>query len=99
VLAGGVDPLEVTRPAGLRSRRSGIVGHQAELSADEIKVLDGIPVTSPFRTLFDLAAVLSKRQLERAMNEADVRGPVDVVSLPTVSAIGSSSPRAGARCG
>jgi very-short-patch-repair endonuclease len=82
LLTGGVGPLEITRPAGLRSRRTGIVGHQANLSADEIKFPEGIPVTSPFRTVFDLAAVLSKRQLERAMNEADVLRLVDRVSLP-----------------
>lgn len=82
LLGGGVGPLEITRPAGLRSRCSGIVGHQANLSAGEIKLLDRIPVTSPFRTVFDLAAVLSRRQLERAMNEADVHGLVDGVSLP-----------------
>ena len=58
------------------------MGHQADLSSDEIKLLDGIPVTSPFRTVFDLAATLSKRQLERVMNEAEAQGLVDRVSLP-----------------
>ncbi len=41
----------------------------------------GIPVTSVFRTLFDLAGVLSKRQLERALNEVEVRGLTDRLSL------------------
>jgi very-short-patch-repair endonuclease len=58
------------------------VGHESKLAGDEISRADGIPVTSPFRTVFDLAALLSKRQLERAIHEADVRGLVDRVSLP-----------------
>jgi very-short-patch-repair endonuclease len=41
----------------------------------------GIPVTSVARTQFDLAAVLSKRGLERAMHEAEVKGLTDRLSL------------------
>jgi very-short-patch-repair endonuclease len=58
------------------------VPHETELAPDEIACEDGIPVTSPFRTVFDLAAVLSIRQLEQAMNEAEVRQLLDRVSLP-----------------
>ena len=43
---------------------------------------DGIPVTSPFRTIFDLAAVLKMRELERAFHEAEAREMTDRVSLP-----------------
>ncbi len=43
---------------------------------------DGIPVTSPFRTIFDLAAVMDLRTLERAWHEAEVRRLTDRVSLP-----------------
>jgi restriction endonuclease-like protein len=39
-------------------------------------------VTSVFRTIFDFAGVLGRRQLERALNEAEVRGLTDKVSLP-----------------
>jgi very-short-patch-repair endonuclease len=74
--------VEITRPGGPRTRRSGIVGHESRLVDDEIARELGIPVTSPFRTVFDLSALLSKRQLERAINEANVRGLVDRVSLP-----------------
>jgi len=45
-------------------------------------VVDGIPVTSPFRTIFDLAAVAGKREVERAWHEAEVRQLTDQVSLP-----------------
>ena len=33
-------------------------------------MVDGIPVTAPFRTIFDLAAVVGRRELERAWHEA-----------------------------
>jgi very-short-patch-repair endonuclease len=73
---------EVTRP-GHHRKRDGIVIHRSVLQEDEVAVVDGIPVTSPFRTIFDLAGTLStRRQLERAMNEAEVRQLRDRVSLP-----------------
>jgi len=71
---------ETTRPRS-GSRRPGIVVHRAALPPDEVTEVDGIPVTSPFRTLFDLAAVVRKRQLERAMNEAEIRQLTDRLSL------------------
>jgi very-short-patch-repair endonuclease len=49
---------------------------------DEWLVRDGIPVTSPFRTIFDLAAVAEMRELERAFHEAEAREVTDRVSLP-----------------
>ena len=38
---------------------------------DDVTVVDGIPVTTPARTLVDLADVLSRRGLERAFDEAE----------------------------
>ena len=35
--------------------------------------IDGIPVTSPARTLVDLARTRSRHDLETAINEADAR--------------------------
>ena len=42
----------------------------------------GIPVTSVSRTILDFAAGLAKRRLERALNEAEVLGLTDTLSLP-----------------
>jgi very-short-patch-repair endonuclease len=42
---------------------------------------DGIPVTSPARTLIDLGTRLSKPRLERAINEADQLGLIDPETL------------------
>ncbi len=74
--------LEVTRPPGTSIMRSGLTIHRSPLPADEVDVIDGIPTTSVFRTVFDLAAGLSMRGLEQAFNEAEVRGLTDTVSLP-----------------
>jgi very-short-patch-repair endonuclease len=76
-----VERIDVTHP-GRRVRRDGIVGHRASLREDEWAIEDGISVTSPFRTIFDLAAVVSIRELERAWHEAEVRQLTDRVSLP-----------------
>jgi hypothetical protein len=70
--------LEVTVPSWRRAR-PGIVIHHAELPTDEVTTEDGIPLTMVPRTLLDLAAVLPRNQLERAVNEAEVRPPAEDV--------------------
>jgi very-short-patch-repair endonuclease len=72
---------EVTRPMHFRSQ-PGILARRSSLPADETAQVDGIPATSVSRTLFDLAVVLPKRQLERALNEAEVLRLTDSLSLP-----------------
>ena len=72
--------IEVTCSRALRAR-SGIRVHKARLPADEITTHQGIPVTTVPRTLLDLAAVLPARQLERAINEAEVLRLWDELSL------------------
>jgi very-short-patch-repair endonuclease len=81
LLPPAVEWVDVTSP-GRRVRREGIVSHRSSLREDEWLVEEKIPVTSPFRTIFDLAAVLKLRELERAFHEAEVRGLRDRVSLP-----------------
>jgi hypothetical protein len=73
--------VDVIRP-DRRIRRNGIVSHRGSVPADERGQVDGIPVTSIFRTIFDLATVLDRRGVERAWHEAEVRGLRDRVSLP-----------------
>jgi len=75
------EAINVTSPKAEVERR-GIVGHRSSLRDDEWLVLDGIPVTSPFRTIFDLAAIAEVRELERAFHEAEAREVTDRVSLP-----------------
>ena len=61
---------ELTTPRKLK-RHSGLVRHCLPISADEITVHDGIPITTPGRTLFDIAHRLAPWQLERAVRETD----------------------------
>jgi hypothetical protein len=59
----------------------GIEIHQSELAADEVTTLHGIPVTTLPRTLLDLAAVLSRTEVLRSVNEAEFHGLTDPLSL------------------
>jgi hypothetical protein len=53
--------------AGVR-QRDGIVVHRSRaLSGAEVERHDGISVTTPARTLLDIAGVLAPRPLERAV--------------------------------
>jgi very-short-patch-repair endonuclease len=74
-------PPEVSRPGNFRSRK-GIVARRSQVPGDEVSRVNGIPVTSVSRTLLDLASVLTKRQLEKALNEAEVLGLTDRLSVP-----------------
>jgi very-short-patch-repair endonuclease len=77
--------LEVTRPAYLRPNQHSY-GHRSALPADECSLIDRIPVTSAPRTIVDLAAVASKRQVERALQEMEVRRLTDRLSIPDLLA-------------
>jgi very-short-patch-repair endonuclease len=57
-----------------RCRRPGLRVHRVRaLPAAEVTRLNGIPITTPERTLLDLAGSCSARDLERALSEALVR--------------------------
>jgi very-short-patch-repair endonuclease len=57
-----------------RHRHPGIrIHHIRTLRADEVAKLDGIPITTATRTLYDLASTVSHRDLERAVAEALAR--------------------------
>ncbi|MBM3668154.1 MAG: DUF559 domain-containing protein [Actinobacteria bacterium] len=68
-------PVHVTVPAGRRPRPSGVRVHRrAALDASERSARDRIPLTSPIRTMLDLAAELPAPRLERAVGVADKLG-------------------------
>src|SRR3954451_2000498 len=60
--------------------------HVVEMHRDEVTVDDGIPVTTPARTLFDLAAVVSPQHLKAAFDEAEVRRLTSPTSLDALVA-------------
>jgi hypothetical protein len=67
-------------------KRPGIHVHRIALPRDELDEHHGIPVTTPARTLLDLAEVLSPHQLERAVHETEFRrlaSPLSVDALLT----------------
>jgi hypothetical protein len=71
--------LEVTAPT--ERRRPGIRMHRSSLLPDEMTAVRGIPVTTVPRTVLDLAGVLPRYQLERVLNETEIRGLKDRLSL------------------
>jgi very-short-patch-repair endonuclease len=74
--------VEVSVRGTERHRRAGTRTYRRPgLRLDDQAEHDGIPVTSPVRTLVDLAARLSPLVLERAVNEADKRELADPEEL------------------
>jgi hypothetical protein len=72
--------IDVTAPRARRGRRE-IQFHRGRLARDEVTVERGIPVTTVARTVIDLAGVVGRRQVERALNEAEVVRLAESLSL------------------
>src|SRR5829696_4204839 len=62
--------IDITTPRTLHATPT-LHPHCAVLRHDERTTHQGIPVTTPARTLLDLAAALDRRRLERAITEAE----------------------------
>jgi hypothetical protein len=60
--------------------------HLVELRPDEVTTAAGIPVTTPARTLLDVAAVVTEQHLEHAFHEAEVRRLASPTSLDALVA-------------
>ena len=70
---------------------AGVVVHRSTLDAIDVRIVDGLPVTTPARTLIDLAAVLDDADLEAAVESARRRGlVVPSVLTARLDAIGAS---------
>jgi very-short-patch-repair endonuclease len=65
------DPARIEVAAATERRRPGIVVHRTVLPDDETTTHRGIPVTTPARTLLDLAAILDDHGLARACERAE----------------------------
>ncbi len=79
---GDGDLPDVTAPTRRPTR--GVAVHEGRLVAADITVHRRIPVTSPARTLADLAHVIGERDLTRALREAQFRR---LVHLPSMLAV------------
>ena len=75
-------PVDVLIGPRRRTRRDGIAAHRTNrLERAEIRVCQSLPVTSPARTLRDIAGTVTMRELERAVDEALVRRIVRLQQL------------------
>jgi very-short-patch-repair endonuclease len=75
---------EVTVPQGVQARPGILLHRTRSLPADDRALHEGIPVTSPARTLIDLCGGLGMRDLEDALEAALRHGLVDAAGLRTV---------------
>ncbi len=76
--------IDVTVPGRTCHRHDGIDVHRSQtLTAADTTTVDRMPVTTIARTLFDLAAVVPRRQLERAFDQAEILGVLDADALET----------------
>jgi predicted transcriptional regulator of viral defense system len=82
--------IDVTVPgSGGRHRKQGIRIHRARSLDGRTATEAGIPVTTPERTILDLAATLPRRPLERVLDQAENLRLTDV---PSLVAIASATP-------
>ena len=93
-LLKGVPPgPEVTAPTERRVK--GVKTRRARRAKREATTWRGIPITTPARTLVDLAAVLDEAELARACHEAGVRHHTTPKQVEAVLARYPNSPGAG----
>jgi very-short-patch-repair endonuclease len=83
--------IDVTVPsyAGRRRRRGIRLHRSATLTDDQRTTRDAIPVTSVARTLIDIADRFDLRTVERATDQAEVLGLLDLVAVERAIAIGA----------
>ena len=93
LLKGPAPPLEVTAPTERRVK--GVKTRRARRSKRETTTWRGIPVTTPARTLVDLAAVVDAADLARACHEAGVRHRTTPKQVEAVLARRPNVPGAG----
>lgn len=86
--------IEVTLGSRGRRSRPGIRVHHADLDRRDRRLQGAIPLTSPARTLLDLAAAAPAEELERAFDEAVFRPVVRAPQLADVLARNTGRPGA-----
>lgn len=75
-------PIHVTMTAADRGRRPGICPHRVRrIAPADVATVEGVPVTTPARTLVDLAGRIRPRVLEQAIGAAERLGLVDQRAL------------------
>jgi very-short-patch-repair endonuclease len=78
--------VDITVPRTGRRERPGLRIHRPRtLAADEITTRHGIPVTTPARTILDLATTLTASRLEHLLDQAEIRELTDYPSLEALA--------------
>jgi hypothetical protein len=79
--------VDVTVPtAGGRRRRGLSIHRDPRLEPGDVTTRHGIPVTTASRTLLDLAGTLPERRLQRAIDQAEIEGLLDIGALDALIA-------------
>lgn len=65
-----IHPIEVVTPGDGGRKHDSIVAHRSQLHADDVIVCDGLRVTTPARTLVDLASELTPRPMRVAVERS-----------------------------
>lgn len=85
--APSASTVEVVVPDHGRRAPPDVVVHRSRnLLPDEVTTLDGVPLTTPARTLLDLGSTRSGRELEQAVAESYVLGLTTEAALRTMVA-------------
>ena len=89
---------EITCPRWRRTQHVGLVVHESRaLSERDVSVVDGIPVTTVERTIFDIAAVCGRLTVDLAIDNALRRNLATFDSLVAVSRRLGQKGRSGTR--
>jgi very-short-patch-repair endonuclease len=75
--SGAIDVISLRRSAS----KKGIRVHRTALEPEDVTDIDGLPLTTPTRTLIDLADQLTPHRLERVLHRAEVLRILDVAAI------------------
>lgn len=89
------DSFDVSISVRRRHRRADLRLHYAPLTDEDRDLQEGIPVTAVPRTLLDLAAILSKERLDRALERSEELDLFDLRRMDALLARAGSHPGAG----
>jgi very-short-patch-repair endonuclease len=78
--------IDVTSPTGVGRGIAGIRAHRSRLAREEIALVNAIPTTTCARTLLDLAEVLNREALAKAIDQAEINQVFDLAELNEVIA-------------
>jgi hypothetical protein len=92
------DSVEVTVPGRRAPKGKGLVGHRSDrLEGPDRTMIGVVPVTTPARTLLDLAAILNRARLGGVLDDVIIRKLASLGAVERLLARTGNERRAGAR--